>query len=116
MTDASELAKEVIAPAKAAIGAYGTAALTRDAETGAEEEAELGREVLQEIYWRAKPVEPFEVAVTGVSADPEDADAVGALRLQVKKALEADEILTAETAKLVQGPKADDASGSEETL
>ena len=107
MNDPSKVAQEAIPPAKAAIDAYGTSALTRDAEEGAEKEAELGRDVLQTIYWRAQPVEPFEVAVNDLAASPGDEDAEGALRVQIKKALAADETLTDQTAKLVEGGEAD---------
>ena len=101
--DTAELAKGITPAAKAAVDAYGTAALTRDPDEGADAEAELGRDILQTIYWRAKNVPQFEVAVTDVAERPHDQDAVGELRLQMTKALEADQNLADEVSRALQG-------------
>jgi hypothetical protein len=101
--DPAKLAAEVTPAAKAAVDAYGTAALTRDPEEGADENVELGRDVLQTVYWRAKNVPQLEGAVTDVAERPQDEDAVGELRLQLTKALEGDDELFTQTAKLADG-------------
>jgi hypothetical protein len=114
--DPAKLAAELTPPAKAAVAAYGTAALTRDAEQGADEKAEHGRDVLQTVYWRAKNVPQLEGAVTDLAERPEDEDAIGELRLQLTKALEGDDVLLAQTTKLAASdgkPTAD--SGASDT-
>jgi hypothetical protein len=101
--DASTLTKEVFEVVRPAIGAYGTAALTRDEDANAAKKVELGRAVLQEIYWRDKNVPPLETAVTDFAAGLQDEDAASGLRLQIRKALEADEVLSAEVEKMLHG-------------
>lgn len=101
--DASELAKEVFAYVRPAIGAYGTAALTTDEHDDAAKQVELGRALLQEIYWRDKNTPPLETAVTDFAAGLKDEDAAVALRLQIKKVLEADDTLSAEVVKMLGG-------------
>jgi hypothetical protein len=101
--DASALAKEVFEAVRPAIGAYGTAALTRDEDDHAAKQVELGRAVLQEIYWRDKNVPPLETAVTDFAAGPQDEDAASGLRIQIRKVLEADGVLSAEVEKMLRG-------------
>lgn len=91
--DSSELAREVTPVVRAAVAAYGTAALTRDADEQGEPTAELGSDILQSVYWRAKNVPMLEGSVNDLAARPHNEDAVGALRLQITKALEADDTL-----------------------
>jgi hypothetical protein len=101
--DASKIARDAMPAVGAAIGAYGTAALTRDRDEHAEQPQELGRIVLQTIYWRAKNVPQLESAVTDSAAAPKDEDALSALRLQITKALAADEVLLQQAEKLITG-------------
>lgn len=104
--DASTLAKEVFEAVRPAIGAYGTAALTRDEDDHAAKKVELGRAILQEIYWRDKNVPPLETAVTDFSAGPQDEDAASGLRVQIRKVLESDDVLSAEVEKMLRGESA----------
>lgn len=101
--DASTLAKQVFEAVSPAIGAYGTAALTRDEDDHAAAKVELGRAILQEIYWRDKNVPPLETAVTDFAAGPRDEDAASGLRIQIRKVLESDDVLTAEVEKMLRG-------------
>ena len=101
--DTSVLAKEVFEAVRPAINAYGTAALTRDEDEHAAKKVELGRAVLQEIYWRDKNVPPLETAVTDFAAGPRDEDAASGLRIQIRKVLEADTVLSAEVEKMLRG-------------
>ena len=101
--DTSVLAKEVFEAVRPAINAYGTAALTRDEDEHAAKKVELGRAVLQEIYWRDKNVPPLETAVTDFAAGPRDEDAASGLRIQIRKVLESDTVLSAEVEKMLRG-------------
>ncbi|MEY9857824.1 hypothetical protein ABH935_003437 [Catenulispora sp. GAS73] len=101
--DASQLADRVFQVVGPAIGAYGTAALTRDEEEGAAKKVELGRAILQEIYWRDKNVPPLETAVNDFAAGPKDEDAAAGLRLQMKKVIESDQTLADEVEKMLRG-------------
>ncbi|WUH93729.1 hypothetical protein OG900_28855 [Streptomyces sp. NBC_00433] len=90
-----------------ALGAYGAAVLTRaeDAvvDAGADGSARLGRRILHAV-WRQRE-EParaaLEGAVSDAAAEPQDADAAAALRQQVKKALQEDQDLRRELARLL---------------
>lgn len=101
--DTTVLAKEVFEAVQPAIDAYGTAALTRDEDKHAEKKVELGRAVLQEIYWRDPNVAPLETAVTDLAAEPRDEDAGSGLRVQIRKVLESDTVLSAEVEKMLHG-------------
>ena len=101
--DASALAKEVFEAVRPAIGAYGTAALTNDEDDKAAAKVERGRAILQEIYWRDKNVPPLETAVTDFSASQQDEDAASGLRVQIRKVLESDDVLSAEVQKMLRG-------------
>lgn len=101
--DASALAKEVFEAVRPAIGAYGTAALTNDEDDKAAAKVERGRAILQEIYWRDKNVPPLETAVTDFAAGLQDEDAASGLRIQIRKVLESDDVLSAEVQKMLSG-------------
>ena len=103
--DPHELAEEVVPAVKEAVDTYHTAALIRDPDGKGDPTAENGREILQAIYWRAKPVEPLETAVDDLASSPGDDDAVGELKIQIGKALSADDILVKEVSKLNDGKK-----------
>lgn len=99
--DASALATKVFAAVKPAIGAYGTGALVRDEQAHAPHEVELGRQILQEIYWRDKNVPPLESAVNDFAAGSQDEDSAAGLRLEIKKVLAADAALAADIQKML---------------
>ena len=114
--DASHLAKEVFDFVSPAIGEYGTGALTTDQHAGADKKVELGRALLQEIYWRDKNVPPLETAVNDFAAGPRDEGAAGELKLQIKKVLEVDDVLAAEVIKMMHGEsKGINAAADQET-
>jgi hypothetical protein len=103
LTDSADLAHQVFEAIAPAIGAYGTGALVRDEAPNAPQDAERGREILQEIYWRDKNVPPLESAVNDFAAGARDEDAASALRLEIKKVLASDSTLSAEVVKMLRG-------------
>lgn len=108
--DGSNLITQVVPAAQAAVGAYGTSVLTRDPDENANAQVELGRELLQTLYWRAKNVPQLEGAVDDLAQMPGDRDAIGALRLQIRKALATDGVLRGEVAKVLGGQTESSAS------
>ncbi|MFJ8438568.1 hypothetical protein [Kitasatospora griseola] len=85
-----------------AVGAYGTAVLTRAEDAAVDATANLGRRILQAVL-RRRPEQAAELAgaVDDAAADPDDADAAAALRQQLKRALREDAELRAELAGLL---------------
>lgn len=85
-----------------AVGAYGTAVLTRAEDAAAGATANLGRRILQAVLHR-RPGQAAELerAVDDAAADSEDADAAAALRQQLKRALREDPELRAALAGLL---------------
>jgi hypothetical protein len=88
-----------------ALGAYGTGVLTRAEDTAVDATANLGQRILRAIWRRrdARGRAELEAAVRDAAAEPGDADAAGALRQQIKRALRDDPQLVAELATLL-GP------------
>lgn len=101
----SGLIKKMMPTVTAAVGGYGTAVLTRDDEPSAEAGLQLGQAILQDFYWRAKNVSRIEGAVTDLAERPKDRDAVAALRLQLRKALEVDQELVDRVTEMVRTGK-----------
>ena len=85
----------------AAIGAYGGAVLEKAQDDAAEATVGLGRRVLQRIFGTRAAGEQVPEPVADVAADPQDEDAVAALRLAIRKALAADQGLRAEVESML---------------
>lgn len=85
-----ELAALLMSYVTAAIGAYGGAVLVKAQDDAAEATVGLGRRVLQRIFGTRAAGEQLPEPVADVVADPQDEDAVAALRLAIRKALAAD--------------------------
>lgn len=96
-----------------AVAAYGAGVLTRAEDEAAEASVRLGQRLLARILRRAADPSSVEAAVGDLVAAPGDGDAVGALRLQIRKALAGDAELVAELAALL--PARAQASGERAT-
>ncbi|NUR61399.1 MAG: hypothetical protein HOV87_22465 [Catenulispora sp.] len=105
-----ELADRVFAVVGPAIGTSGSAASTREAQRAAAKQVELGRALLQEIYWRDKSVPPLETAVNDYVAGRKNQDAASTLRLRIKKVLESDAALADEVARMLRVRSGGDAA------
>ncbi|TYC68331.1 hypothetical protein EH183_39125 [Streptomyces sp. CB01881] len=84
-----------------ALGAYGTAVLTRAEDAAADATANAGRRLLQRVWRRGDAAQRAELEAVVVDAD-EDPDAVAsALRLHLRRALREDPELRRDLAELV---------------
>ncbi|KRV50891.1 hypothetical protein AQ490_13135 [Wenjunlia vitaminophila] len=103
MVDAVALSGEITPVVTAAVAAYGAAVLTRVQDTTADATVSLGQRVLRRITGRPGEQPGVEDAVADLADDPDDPDAQAALRMQVRKALLADDALAEDIARLVAG-------------
>src|SRR5262249_30700800 len=85
-----ELAAAAISFAIAAVREFGGTVLKQAQDEAAEATVGLGRRLLQRIFGTRKAGEPLPGPVADAVADPQDDDAVAALRLAIRKALAAD--------------------------
>ncbi|MFI6845663.1 hypothetical protein OG535_08295 [Kitasatospora sp. NBC_00085] len=84
-----------------ALGAYGTAVLTRAEDAAADATANAGRRLLQRVWRRGDATRRAELEATVADAD-EDPDAVAAaLRLHLRRALREDPELRSELAEFL---------------
>ncbi|WP_246273160.1 hypothetical protein [Phytohabitans houttuyneae] len=101
-----DLATQVVPYIAAAAGAYGTAVIERVRDSAADATVEAtagwGRRLLGRILRRQESAAEVEAAVRDLAQDPDDADRVAAVRLQVRKALADDPELAAEVAAMLQ--------------
>jgi hypothetical protein len=74
----------------AAVREFGGAVLNQAQDDAADATVGLGRRLLQRIFGTRKAGEPLPEPLADVAADPQDEDAVAALRLAIRKALAAD--------------------------
>ncbi|MGW9123075.1 hypothetical protein ACWGRV_41945 [Streptomyces sp. NPDC055663] len=110
--DALTVAGEIAPYVTAAVGAYGTAVLTRATDASADATANLGRRILQRIRGNQQDPAELDQAVAEAVEAPEDEDFQAMLRVQIKRALLADAELTADIARLLsQSPVTLTASG-----
>ncbi|MER6031075.1 hypothetical protein [Streptomyces sp. NPDC001851] len=99
--DASLTAAEITPYVVTAIGAYGTAVLTRVREQAADATVTLGREILQRFARRNRHREELESAVRDLAENPQDPDFQAALRGQLRRILEQDPELAGELGALL---------------
>jgi hypothetical protein len=83
------LAAEVTPYAAAALGAYGTAVLAKAKDDLADATIGAGRRMRQRIFGHQADPGELPDALAGVIENPGDGDYLGALRLAIRKALEA---------------------------
>jgi hypothetical protein len=100
-----EVVGQVVPYVTAAAGAYGGAVLERVREQAADATATatvgLGSRILRLLLGRSSNQPALEGAVMDVAEDPNDADSVAQLRVQLRKALQADPELLEELAALL---------------
>lgn len=84
------LASEMTPYISGAVGAYGTAVLVRARDEAADATVGLGRRMLQRIFGTRAEGQELPEPLSDFAADPQDGDALAALRLQIRKALDAD--------------------------
>ncbi|MDX2826142.1 hypothetical protein PV416_35030 [Streptomyces ipomoeae] len=93
----------------AAVIAYGSGVLTREESAAVEATADIGHRMLR-AAWHHRDEQgraALESAVADAAAEPEDDDAAGALRQQIKKALREDAELRRELTSLLPTPTGD---------
>jgi hypothetical protein len=99
--DVASLAAEMTPYVSAAVGAYGGAVLARARDEAADATVGLGRRLLQRIFGTRGEGVPLPGALEDLAADPEDGDALAAVRLLVRKVLGADPVLAAEVRSML---------------
>ncbi len=103
MIEVAVLAGELMSLVVAAVRAFGDRVLNEAQDDAAEATIGLGRRVLQKIFGTRKVGESLPEPVADVVADPQDEDAVAALRLAIRKALAADPQLHTEVEQMLAG-------------
>lgn len=94
--DVVSLAAEVTPYISAAVGAYGGAVLAKVNDEAADATVGLGRRLLKRIFGPRDQGELLPEPLADLAADPDDGDALAAVRLRVRQALAADGALEAE--------------------
>ncbi|MBP2707895.1 hypothetical protein JOL79_29355 [Microbispora sp. RL4-1S] len=97
--DVTRVAAEVTPWVVSAAGAYGGAVLARTQEEAAEATVRWGRRVLVRMFGERAEGEDVPEELADVLADPDDTDAVAALRLRIRKTLAADPAFAVELAR-----------------
>jgi hypothetical protein len=87
--DIATVAAEVTPAAAAALGAYGVAVLSKAKDDLADATVGAGRRVLQRIFGRRAEGDELPAVLAEVVENPGDEDYLGALRLAIRKALQA---------------------------
>jgi hypothetical protein len=116
----TDLVGAVVPYVTAAVAAYGTAVVDRVRDAAADATADAtvgaGRRLLRRMLRLDQPTRAADQAVSAAVADlaqqPEDADRVAALRVQLRKALAADPGLAADLAALLPTGTTFTASGA----
>lgn len=85
----------------AAVGAYGGAVLAKVRDDAADAMVGLGRRLLQRVFGRQNEDEPLPEPLAELAADPGDGDALGAVRLAIRRALEADRAMREEVESML---------------
>ncbi|MBQ1044409.1 MULTISPECIES: hypothetical protein [unclassified Micromonospora] len=110
--DVPALVAQVMPYVSAAVGAYGAGVLTKAQDAAADSTVGFGKRLLSRLVGQHEAAGSIEGAVVDLADDPTDEDRVAALRLQIRKALAADnELATDLAAMLRQAPQNFTASG-----
>jgi hypothetical protein len=99
--DVATLVAEATPYVTAAVGAYGGAVLAKVRDDAADATVGLGRRLLQRVFGHHGEDEPLPEPLAAVVSSPDDADALGALRLAIRRQLEADAALLADVRSLL---------------
>lgn len=87
--DIATVAAEVTPVATAALTAYGTSVLAKAKDDRADATVGAGRRLLQRIFGRRTEDDDLPVVLAEVIENPDDEDYLAALRLAIRKALQA---------------------------
>jgi hypothetical protein len=90
----------------AALSAYGAAVLTKVRDDAADATIGVGRRFLQRVFGRRSSGEPMPAVLAEVIAAPGDADALGALRLAIRRELETDAEMLADVRQILAAGEA----------
>jgi len=101
--DVVSLAAEAASYMSAAVAAYGGAVLANVRDDAADATVGLGRRLLQRVFGSHGEGEPLPGPLADLVADPQDGDALSAVRLAVRHALAADPAMEAEVRSLLAG-------------
>jgi len=85
----------------AAVGAYGGAVLAKVRDDAADATVGLGRRLLQRVFGHHSEEEPLPEPLTELVTYPDDEDALGALRLAIRRQLESDAGMLADVRTLL---------------
>ncbi len=85
--EVASLAAEMTPYVSAAVGAYGGAVLAKVRDEAADATVGLGRRMLQRVFGSRREGEPPPEPLGALIADPEDDDALAAVRLAIRRAL-----------------------------
>ncbi|MGY0002473.1 hypothetical protein [Micromonospora sp. I033] len=85
-----------------AVGAYGSAVLSKLEEASASATVGLGGRLLRRVLRRDESADAVRQAVTELAELPEDADRVSVLRAELRRAMGADSQLAADVAELLR--------------
>ena len=83
--DVASLAAEMTPYVSAAAATYGGAVLVRVRDDAADATVGLGRRLLQRVFGTRGEAEPLPGPLGDLAADPQDGDALAAVRLLVRK-------------------------------
>jgi hypothetical protein len=90
----------------AALTAYGAAVLANIRDDAADATVGVGRRLLQRVFGRRDDSESLPVLLAEVVDVPDDADALGALRLAIRRELEADADMLADFRQILASGQA----------
>jgi hypothetical protein len=99
--EVATLAAEMTPYVSAAVGAYGGAVLAKVRDEAADATVGLGRRLLQRVFGSREEGEPLPDPLGSLAADPDDGDALAAVRLAIRQALAADPALQAEVRSML---------------
>ena len=99
-SEVTELASAATPYVTAAVGAYGQAVLaTAPNDAAAGTVPVTGRRILQRVFGTAP--EPLQEPLASLAADPADPDALGAVRLAIRRALTNDTVMLADVQQIL---------------
>jgi len=85
----------------AAVGAYGGAVLAKVRDDAADATVGVGRRLLQRVFGRRNENEPLPEPLAELVSYPDDADVLAALRVAIRRQLEADAAMLADVRSLL---------------
>jgi len=90
----------------AALAAYGTAVLAKVRDDAADATVGVGRRLLQRVFGSRRDGESPPALLTDVIMAPNDPDALGVLRLAIRRALEEDADMLTDVREILAGSQA----------